>query len=59
MEDNQWITIKRQDNETLIKVYGDYELIGFFPAGNGSNMAIVLKETKKEDSTNEWKQKAI
>lgn len=53
MEDNQWITIKRQDNETLIKVHGDYELIGFFPAGNGSNMAIVLKETKKEDSTNE------
>lgn len=52
MEDNQWITVKRVENETIIKVYGSFELIGFFPAGNDSNMAIMLKEIKKENSAN-------
>lgn len=52
MEDNQWVTVKKVKNETIIKVNGNFELIGFFPCGNGSNMAIMLKEIEKENSAN-------
>lgn len=49
MSRNTRITVTYDDKNTILKINGDYEIIGFFPESKGMNMVVVLKRKDKKN----------
>lgn len=49
MGSNSCVAITHDDKNTILKINGDYEIIGFFPESKGMNMVIVLKRKDKKN----------
>lgn len=46
-KEQAYICIGYSNGKTIIKIDGEYELLGFFPEGAKSNMIVVLKRREK------------